>query len=68
VRLGGVYSLERISKESPDDYWTAMENRERTAEPLEKRELLGGDILRQQPVATPSAPAEPALEPNALTA
>jgi len=26
VRLGGVYSLERISKESPDDYWTVMEN------------------------------------------
>jgi hypothetical protein len=22
VRLGGVYSLERISKESPDDHWT----------------------------------------------
>jgi hypothetical protein len=35
VRLGGIYSLERISKESPDDYWTVMENltafvRERT--------------------------------------
>jgi Protein of unknown function (DUF2934)/Pentapeptide repeats (8 copies) len=26
VRLGGIYSLERISKESPDDYWTVMEN------------------------------------------
>jgi uncharacterized protein YjbI with pentapeptide repeats len=26
LRLGGIYSLERISKESPDDYWTAMEN------------------------------------------
>lgn len=26
VRLGGVYSLERISKESLDDYWTVMEN------------------------------------------
>jgi hypothetical protein len=22
VRLGGIYSLERISKESPDDLWT----------------------------------------------
>jgi hypothetical protein len=22
---GGIYSLERISKESPDDYWTVME-------------------------------------------
>ena len=35
VRLGGIYALERISKESPDDYWTVMENltafvRERT--------------------------------------
>jgi hypothetical protein len=26
VRLGGLYSVERISKESPDDYWTVMEN------------------------------------------
>jgi uncharacterized protein YjbI with pentapeptide repeats len=26
VRLGGIYALERISKESPDDYWTAIEN------------------------------------------
>ena len=26
VRLGGIYSLERISKESLDDYWTVMEN------------------------------------------
>jgi hypothetical protein len=26
VRLGGIYSLERISKESPDDYWPVMEN------------------------------------------
>jgi len=25
VRLGGIYSLERISKESADDYWTVME-------------------------------------------
>ena len=26
VRLGGIYSLERISKESQDDYWTIIEN------------------------------------------
>jgi hypothetical protein len=25
VRLGGIYALERISRESPDDYWTVME-------------------------------------------
>ena len=35
VRLGGIYALERISQESPHDYWTVMENltafvRERT--------------------------------------
>jgi hypothetical protein len=35
VRLGGIYALERISQESPRDYWTVMENltafvRERT--------------------------------------
>jgi uncharacterized protein YjbI with pentapeptide repeats len=26
VRLGGIYALERISQESPKDYWTVMEN------------------------------------------
>jgi hypothetical protein len=25
LRLGGIYTLERISHESPDDYWTVME-------------------------------------------
>jgi hypothetical protein len=25
VRLGGIYTLERISRESPDDYWTIVE-------------------------------------------
>ncbi len=25
TRLGGIYTLERISKESPDDHWTVME-------------------------------------------
>jgi hypothetical protein len=25
VRLGGIYTLERISRESPNDYWTVME-------------------------------------------
>ena len=25
IRLGGIYTLERISKESPGDYWTVME-------------------------------------------
>jgi len=25
VRLGGIYTLERLSKESPDDYWPIME-------------------------------------------
>ena len=26
ARLSGIYTLERIARESPDDYWTAMEN------------------------------------------
>jgi uncharacterized protein YjbI with pentapeptide repeats len=25
LRLGGIYTLERISRESPDDYWVVME-------------------------------------------
>ena len=50
VRLGGIYALERISQESPQDHWTVMENltafvRERTqraeadrrAKPLHQR-------------------------------
>ena len=49
-RLGGIYTLESISKESPDDYWTVMETltafvrersqrneRERTSVGLEER-------------------------------
>jgi hypothetical protein len=46
VRLGGIYSLERISKESPDDYWTVMENltafvRERSRRNEAERTTLG---------------------------
>jgi uncharacterized protein YjbI with pentapeptide repeats len=50
VRLGGIYALDRISQESPGDYWTVMENltafvrertqqteAKRTAKPLEQR-------------------------------
>src|SRR5215472_8488533 len=50
VRLGGIYALERISQESPRDYWTVMETltafvregtqrteAKRTARPLEQR-------------------------------
>jgi hypothetical protein len=50
VRLGGIYALERISQESPRDYWTVMENltafvrertrrteAERTARPRDQR-------------------------------
>jgi hypothetical protein len=46
VRLGGIYTLERISRESPNDYWTVVETltafvRERArrnlqTEPVEK--------------------------------
>ena len=25
IHVGGIYTLERISRESPDDYWTVME-------------------------------------------
>ena len=50
VRLGGIYALERISQESPQDHWTVMENltafvrertqrteAERTIKPLDQR-------------------------------
>jgi uncharacterized protein YjbI with pentapeptide repeats len=58
VRLGGIYALERISKESDDDYWTVIENltafvRERTgraeaernSRPFEKRVELRAYLL-----------------------
>jgi hypothetical protein len=61
VRLGGIYSLERISKESPDDYWTVMENltafvrersrrneAERTALDLEQRVSRRAYFLRRE--------------------
>jgi hypothetical protein len=50
VRLGGIYALERISQESPQDHWAVMENltafvrertlrteAERTAKPRDQR-------------------------------
>jgi uncharacterized protein YjbI with pentapeptide repeats len=59
-RLGGIYTLENISKESPDDYWTVMENltafvRERTrpeakrlAKPLDRRIAERAYLLWEQ--------------------
>ncbi len=48
-RLGGIYTLESISKESSDDYWTVMENltafvRERTRR-TERRIAEGAYLL-----------------------
>jgi hypothetical protein len=61
VRLGGIYSLERISMESSDDYWTVMENLtafvrersrrnevERTSEELEQRVARFAYLLWQK--------------------
>jgi hypothetical protein len=58
VRLGGIYALEWISKESQDDYWTVMENltafvrertrrteAERTVQPFEQRVAQGAYFL-----------------------
>ena len=35
-RLGGIYTLERISRESPDDYWIIMETLTLTASETRK--------------------------------
>ncbi len=54
ARLGGIFALERISRESPDDYWTVMETltgfvreRARWKEPVVAR--VGGDPNRGVP-------------------
>ncbi len=56
VRLGGIYGLERISKESPDDYWTVMETltafvreRARWREPQPGAAVLAAVPRRLQP-------------------
>jgi len=51
VRLGGIYSLERISKESPDDYWTVMENL--TA--FVRERALRNEAVRQDEIGEPPA-------------
>jgi hypothetical protein len=52
-RLGGIYTLESISKESPDDYWTAMETltafvRERSRRTERERMAIGLEGTHQQ--------------------
>ncbi len=56
VRLGGIYSLERIAKDSPDDLWTIIEvlsafTREATKTDLQKKKplSLAAAALLEQP-------------------
>ena len=71
VRLGGIYSLERIARESPDDYWTVMENLtafvrersrrdevERTSQDLEQRIQRRAYFLWLELGRLPDAPAD----------
>ncbi len=67
VRLGGIYSLERIAKDSPADHWTIMEVltafvRERTiitAPAQPERQTFVAALLAEQPQPNSSLPAVP---------
>ena len=73
VRLGGIYTLERISKESPDDYWTVMEiltafvrertraEAERLEKPLEQRKAERARRLWEE-AGKPAGHDEPGLD------
>ena len=57
VRLGGIYALERIARESPVDHWSIMEIltawiREQSNEPLR------GEVSSHRPELEDSAPGE----------
>jgi hypothetical protein len=56
VRLGGIYTLERISRESPDDYWTIMETL--TAFVRERARWKEPDADASQTAAHPSPPTD----------
>lgn len=59
VRVGGIYSLERIARDSPPDHWTVVEIltafvRERAPLNAQREEVLGGRFIFEGRDVTPS--------------
>ena len=74
VRLGGIYALERIAKDSPKDHWTIMEVltafvRERSKLPKgnSKQTLLTDSLPQSEPSEDNAQPKIAADEQAALT-
>src|SRR6516162_2419249 len=57
VRLGGIYTLERISRESPDDYWTVMET---LCAFVRERARWKPEVIIPEAMQTPAVPTDTA--------
>jgi hypothetical protein len=62
TRLGGIYTLERISRESPSDYWTIMETL--TAFVRERARWKEPDASASETLHEDKAPAAAAAQSN----
>jgi hypothetical protein len=65
VRLGGIYTLERISRESREDYWPVMETltafvREHTR--WKERDAISAETLAQDQKSADTQQSEPATD------
>jgi len=70
IRLGGIYALERIAKDSADDHWTIMEVlttfvREKAPRKEEKRKLEQNQSNKEKNIKKSS---EPTKTPNDIQA
>jgi len=66
VRIGGIYALERIAKDSPEDHWTVIEVlnayvRERSPLPKEADFKNGKETNQSAEIAKPSTDIQSAL-------
>jgi len=56
VRLGGIYTLERISRESPDDHWTVMETLCAFVRERARWEASSEIVAKSEPTESRSSP------------
>ncbi len=71
IRLGGIYALERIAKDSADDHWTIMEVlttyvRENAPWPEEKQESEQNQKSKEKIIKKPSEPTKTPADIQAI--
>jgi len=71
IRLGGIYALERIAKDSADDHWTIMEVlttyvRENAPWPEEKQESEPDQKSKEKIIKKPSEPTKTPADIQAI--